>query len=638
MKKFFFVLLSFVSSLSILSNNVLVQNVGMMGLNSGASSVQISYDLSWQNSWKDNVNWDAVWLFMKYKDLDGVWKHAHISSLGNSLGQGTQANIDVPSDGLGAFVFRSQASVGDFNIQGAQLRWNFGQDNVVDPLVLEIRLMAIEMVYVPQGDYVIPTDYRSANAYYQFIAPGYQKAVISNRMSPTLNYKSPFGTRDIRIKGDLGIDYDNDGVVDNVDFPTGYKAFYCCKYEMSEQQYTDFLSMLSSQQVGQVGMPYQSWFNQNQGKYYTTAPNRAVRCSDRSFLYYAQWSGLRPLSILEIFKVSYGPVMSNDYSNHAGGSSTSPVIQGPQNVGSSATSSTNRAQSGSSYYGVMDLTGNLREPVVDLSSVNFSYFENGTGSILQSDDIEEDFIGSCESSGNDYTFSYENAAYICGNGGDNWYDYFEEYTPSSGPFKSEGECAVTNMPSEELSVLSINSKVLDLSAFVSPSLSFDIAQILANTSPQTLASASIDISIQINGVYSFNKSIQMPVNTTNSYYGFNNYNNNYLTIPFSSSTYSYYMDSNYGYSKIIITGIPNSTNCQISISLWNNSSKKRKILIDNIRIEPIPPSAQDNNGWAKYFFYDQIQYTQHVDYLDGNTQVFNPKLGNGHRFGRSIID
>jgi hypothetical protein len=41
----------------------------------------------------------------------------------------------------------------------------------------------------------------------------------------------------IKLKGNLGIDSNKDGIIDNLNYPTGFSSFYIMKYELSEQQY-----------------------------------------------------------------------------------------------------------------------------------------------------------------------------------------------------------------------------------------------------------------------------------------------------------------------------------------------------------------------------------------------------------------
>jgi hypothetical protein len=114
-----------------------------------------------------------------------------------------------------------------------QLRWNYGADGLSSVSGLEVRVFAIEMVYSPQGDYSM-----TAGA----AAPGNKIPVINSRLSPVL---SADGDASVRIKGDAGLDLDANGTVENTIYPTGYYPFYIVKYEMSEQQYADFLNCLT---------------------------------------------------------------------------------------------------------------------------------------------------------------------------------------------------------------------------------------------------------------------------------------------------------------------------------------------------------------------------------------------------------
>ena len=130
--------------------------------------------------------------------------------------------------------------------------------------------------------------------------------------------------------------------------------------------------------------------------------------TEQRVLAYAIWSGMRPMTILEFNKASYGPqlpvlnyswnyislqnptnqqsVNSGIYGYPAWCDATSFSIpsvyslyrNGLSNVGSMATSTSTRSKSGASYYGIMDLTGNAVEPVVKLTNFNFTS-QNGKG-------------------------------------------------------------------------------------------------------------------------------------------------------------------------------------------------------------------------------------------------------------------
>jgi len=396
--KFLLFTLFFLAAMQVKANNMLVKNVTTTGDNSANKTIQVQFDMSWDNSWRDGINWDAAWVFMKYKDASGNWQHVQLNNTGFANGNGTANTIQVGNDKVGAFVYRSAAGTGTFASTSMQLQWNYGLSGLTSVTGLEIRVFAVEMVYVPQGDfnvakgfYVVPSNCCGGNGFNGlFNAPGGNFPVINTKLTPSLSY-SDGTTATIRIKGDAGIDTNNDGIVDNITYPTGYKAFYSFKYEMTEQQYADFLNTLSATQITTLGVAGSSITHTN-GQYFTSTPNKACGNSTANRLFaYADWSGLRPMSLLEFNKASYGPFkpklvngtcsgsvypasgnVVGQYSN----STCNPVIN---NVGYLAYSTSSREEAGASYFGIMDLTGvNVAEPVVKLNYYNFGN-QNGNG-------------------------------------------------------------------------------------------------------------------------------------------------------------------------------------------------------------------------------------------------------------------
>lgn len=400
-----FVMLSFGAK----ANYMLVQNVTKLGNNPANKTIQIQFDLSWQNSWRDSINWDAAWIFIKFKNANGLWQHARLNLAGFANGAGTSNTIKVGSDSVGAFVYRSALGSGNFNATSIQIQWNYGVSGLTDVSALEVRVFATEMVYVPEGDFncaKVFTKNRASSNYGVFEAPPISNyigsgalsttsnfPVINSRLSPSFYYyDSNYVT--IRIKGDAGIDTNNDGVIDNTTYPTGYKAFYCYKYEMSEQQYADFLNTLTPSQITFLGVAG-TGITLNNGQYFSFTPNLACGKSNAlRLIAFADWSGLRPISFLEFNKLSYGPLRptlstsvacgtcypawgTNTVSNLYDNSTTCCALI---NVGYYATSSTDRVGSGASYYGIMELTGNAKEPITMLNFFNFSAI-NGNGDL-----------------------------------------------------------------------------------------------------------------------------------------------------------------------------------------------------------------------------------------------------------------
>jgi hypothetical protein len=383
------------------ANNMLVQNVTTLGNDAVNRTIQVQFDISWDNSWRDAINYDAAWIFMKFKDASGVWQHAQLNQTGLVAGTGTANTVQVTNDKVGSWLYRTGLGSGTFTSTGMQLQWNYGLAGLTNVTGLEVRVFAVEMVYVPEGDFnatkMFFDNTEFCRNFRSFSAPGNNFPVINNRISPTLVYNDGVQLS-FKIKGDSGIDANNDGVIDNALYPTGFKSFYCYKYELTEQQYADFLNTLTSTQITTLGVAGTSITLAN-GQYFSSAPNKACgNANANRILSYADWSGIRPISFLEINKASYGPFQPIYYEQQGSCSGPCPdggilvkygyptsgngnfVTSGLTNVGSLGNATTNRAQSGASYYGITDLTGNAKEPIVPPSYLNFSP-TNGDGSL-----------------------------------------------------------------------------------------------------------------------------------------------------------------------------------------------------------------------------------------------------------------
>lgn len=372
------------------ANNMLVQNVTTLNDNPTAKTVQVQFDLSWDNSWRDSINWDAAWIFLKFKDANGLWQHAKLNTNGFQNGSGTSNKVQVTSDNVGAWVYRDTRGSGTFNSTTMQLQWNYGLSGLTKVTGLEVRVFAVEMVYIPDGGFNCSNAFFQNSSYkeYKFSAPGDNLPVINTRLSP--NFKTT-DKDSIRIKGDAGIDRNSDGIVDNQNYPIGYKAFFTYKYEMSEQQYADFLNTLTQQQITTLGVEGTNIKISN-GQYFSSTPNFAcLNTKTETFLAYADWSGLRPISFLEYNKISWGPITPTKllYNNNISSDFTqsfkfifnnynyNELIQYFQywnktkiyNVGTIPLIS---------YFGVYDLMDQLFEPVISLSTINFDH-TNGNG-------------------------------------------------------------------------------------------------------------------------------------------------------------------------------------------------------------------------------------------------------------------
>jgi hypothetical protein len=261
---------------------------------------------------------------------------------------------------MGAFVRLAREGQGNFDAEGMQLRWNYGADGLASVSGLEVRVFATEMVYHPQGDFSIASG-----------APGGKSPVINGRLSPVLSIDDDSS---IRIKGDAGLDRDADGVIDNSIYPTGYYPFYMFKYEMSEQQYADFLNCLTIGQQNSIGVAG-TFITQSGIQYFSARPNAAcVGADDTRMLAYADWSGLRPMSFLE-FSKAYNGARTPRYNCY-----DTYILGACSNFGSSPVPDVSTHYSwGAGVYGCKSLSGILHEPYVRLSSSTFNRTIHGNG-------------------------------------------------------------------------------------------------------------------------------------------------------------------------------------------------------------------------------------------------------------------
>lgn len=169
MKKLLIVLVLGVMGLSGLRNPVFGNNVRTVGetqvrLNATRDSLLLTFTLSWDNSWRDEYNWDAVWLFVKAKkqDMGGMvndWWHL---ALGKK--QAETPNLKFHSGNTGNYimgVFAYPKNKGHFDISGEQvtLRASLAENGLsvedIDYKRYFFTVSGIEMVMIPYGPFYL---------------------------------------------------------------------------------------------------------------------------------------------------------------------------------------------------------------------------------------------------------------------------------------------------------------------------------------------------------------------------------------------------------------------------------------------------------------------------------------------------
>ena len=502
----------------------------------------LSWSYSWRAAWvEDNSvtgaplkveNWDAAWVFVKFlaeKDKKesierNHWRHAtlshdashHVMLVGAT---NTVGLADDGSKGIGVFIYRDAIGHGNNDFRGVKLRWLHATDKV-DPRKAALAVHPIAMVYVPECPFKVGTGCKSKVAPF---ADGPTRPLVgmiredfateecgsftdgSWRGGATVpflvdsGWSGPVteGTNARRVGlvagqlwGTLVWDTHNrcpqlntigvPGAL-NDGFPTGYRAFYCMKYELTQGQYAAFINSLPPDVAAKrafisgdgqsdappkidkievnVGAGYrphvikeqdghtiacsgdkipkipitpdagkskgldvegerdptidalvaEAMTDENKPKrppvYTARMPHRA--CNYLSWLdgfAYAVWAGLRPMTELEYEKACRGPRQpipcerawgTTEGTKATGlldaglpterftqGNHASP-FEGMRRVGIFATATSDRVASGGSYWGIMELGGNVAEYTVTPATAAGRAFRgtHGDGSV-----------------------------------------------------------------------------------------------------------------------------------------------------------------------------------------------------------------------------------------------------------------
>jgi formylglycine-generating enzyme required for sulfatase activity len=403
------------------ANNISVSNISLTGQNITEHYSMVTFDIQWENSWRTSsspFNWDAAWVFVKYRIGTGAWLHAWLNNTGhnNPAGSTIATGLLDPSlpfnpttnPGMGVFIYRNADGTGTFFKTGVQLRWNYGANGLNDNDIVDIYVYAIEHVYVPEGSFYVGSGGTDTAAFYKYPTP-------TNPYHITSEDEITVGISTDNLYYDssaYGTPYSGDqlGPIPAA-FPKGYNAFYCMKYEISQQGYVDFLNSLSISQSSCRFYNVSPWYRyriiKTSGVYSTSHP--FVACNFQNWadnVAYFDWSGLRPITELEYEKACRGtepPVpneyawgttavasspytlsnsgatnenIATDYSTTLGNASytlTVPLygsINGPLRVGIFAGNigNTGRVTAGATYYGIMEMSGNLLEHFVTVGN------------------------------------------------------------------------------------------------------------------------------------------------------------------------------------------------------------------------------------------------------------------------------
>ena len=402
---FILLVLLLLTSTSIANNITVSQTATLVEKDTSTHALKVKFDLSWENSWRTSSapnNWDAAWVFIKYRVNGGDWKHATLdSTLANfsvTNNNGIATEFKPLNTGKGVFIYRANDGSGTNQWNGIKLPWKYGFDGVGDNDTIQVKVFAIEMCYVPQGSFYLGSGGSEIDHFYTYPTSTQTYQVTSENEIIVGTSTGNLYYTNISYGGD------QQGPIPAL-YPKGYNSFYCMKYEISQEQYANFLNTLTATQKS---TRYSNFFNNiryyiklingiygcdgnNNGILNESDDGQNIACNYLSWVdgcAYADWSGMRPMTELEFEKACRGTLtpVANEYAwgntnivqaigitnprqatevttptnancvyNNASG------VQGPVRVGNFARSGSTRESSGASYYGIMELSGNLWE-------------------------------------------------------------------------------------------------------------------------------------------------------------------------------------------------------------------------------------------------------------------------------------
>ena len=403
----------------------------------------VTFNISWENSWKltsGPSNYDGVWVFIKRQACSNtnVWATALISTTSadhqTSVASGTNLlSVDAVSDGMGVFIRRTYNGMGNIGTHTVTLKLNSSMTtspSITPSAADNFKVFGIEMVYVPQGQFYAgdgrPTNSHNFSAGNNASTPLLITAALqASGLGAATNYTS-------------NPQYGCPNYLPST-FPIGYNGFWCMKYETTVVSYVDFLNCLSYDQqatrLAKWSGSYPNSLNTNftnaqswrtdihvsvAGTYNTIPATFTYNTTYETYSVqgylswldltaYLDWTGLRPMTDFEYEKACRGTLNPVAYEYPWGNTSLTQANGQPTNFGTYqeranqsgegiclyqwndenrapyrpgifATQITTRSQSGATYYGIMEMGGNVSEQVVGGGSgYDYSNFTTANG-------------------------------------------------------------------------------------------------------------------------------------------------------------------------------------------------------------------------------------------------------------------
>lgn len=380
---------------------------------------QLELEVSWENSWNLSsgvANHDALWIFAKYRSTTSDWQHLDLLQ---ADAEGS-FEAEVSSDNKGIWLKPELDFVG--NTGTIKLEIELAEIADLD----RVRFFAVEMVYVPQSSFYVGD------------------AASVNHLTDVNGQPYQINSEDLIPVGSTGMDSaglwaPKQNIPEH--FPKGYNAFYLMKHELSQSAYVSFLNTLSSAEQENRIINYSGWsFDPSDlhrngiFKNPSASTENAFVCDgNRNGIFneaddgqdwamnglswddlaaWLDWAALRPITELEFEKACRGPVYpipgefawgsdqivdantitDSGYPNESVSETVNGLEglashgylgpQGPLRCGFAGTENSSRFSSGASYYGILEMSGNLWELCVKVNSSDLSFDGQSADGIL----------------------------------------------------------------------------------------------------------------------------------------------------------------------------------------------------------------------------------------------------------------
>ena len=351
---------------------------------------------------------------------------------------------------LGVFVYRDTQGTGTNTFNNTQLRWNYGANGLNDNMVINLQVYAVEMVYVPGGvDFNVGGG--GGNSI-QFTSTTINTGIATTAPSGTGSLGGQAGGYPTGQTAPTTAGWPNGY---NAFYCMKYEASqgqyrdflntltYAQQVNRTAVVPTSVAGTAALSNANRNGIDIQTPGNattllsavygcnlNGNTTYNEAADGEWIACNFLSWMdgcAYMDWAGLRPMTELEFEKACRGnqpavwkelawgtttvhgtsyaalinpgtdnelpnaPSTTNGNANYNVTSFTG--ISGPLRVGIFATASTTRVTSGATYYGIMEMSGNLSEVAVSIGNLAGRSYTgvHGDGNLFRDGSANVDF-------------------------------------------------------------------------------------------------------------------------------------------------------------------------------------------------------------------------------------------------------